>query len=299
MLGATPGGDFQLDSLRPDFQRAREVARRLYDAFADPARGIHGQTTMPEDVLPAGVSRGSYEHRMFITLTASIDYMRNADTLWAASRRAFEDPATRYLFDPIQLAQVPFPHVVRDLQRHRVSLRPNQDAKIWTKVSFTLLHKWSGDPLELVRAADYDGRILLATVRAEAGFPFLRGRKISALYVRMLRDNVGIALKNMGQIPIPADIHVVRATMSTGVLRGRFVGSLDSLRTHVEDVWSAALQDTELSPLDVDEPLWHLSREGCSKRGLDCCLLEASCPVRDYCVQGRVEVSAKGVRIET
>lgn len=285
--------------LRPDLPRARQIARRLYDAFADPSQGIHGQTTMPEDILPAGASRGSYEQRMFITLTVSIDYMRDAAALWAASRRAFEDPATRYLFYPSDLARVPFPQIVRDLQRRGVSLRPNQDANIWTKVALTFLQKWSGDPLELVKAVDYDAPLLLKAVRAEAGFPFLRGRKISALWVRMLRDNVRIALKNMNRIPIPADIHIVRATMSTGVLRGRFVGSLDTLRTLVETVWSEALQDDQLSPLDVDEPLWHLSREGCSKRGLHCCPLEASCPVRDYCVQGHVTVSTEAVRIET
>ncbi len=288
-----------MDSLTADFKRAQEVARRLYDAFADTAQGIHGQTSMPEDILPAGVSRGSYEQRMFITLTVSIDYMRDAAALWAASRGAFEDHSTRYLFYPSQLAQVPLPQVVHDLQRHGVSLRPNQDANIWTKVSLTLLQKWSGDPLELVRAADHDAPTLLRAVRAATGFPFLRGRKISALWVRMLRDNVGIALQNMKLIPIPADIHIVRATMSTGVLRGRFVGSLDALRTAVENVWSNALQDAELAPLDVDEPLWHLSREGCSKRGLDCCPLEASCPVRDYCIRGCVAVSTEGVRIET
>ncbi len=254
---------------------------------------------MPEDILPAGVSRGSYEQRMFITLTVSIDYMRDAAALWAASRRAFEYPPTRYLFDPSQLAQVPSPQVVRDLQRHGVSLRPNQDANIWTKVSLTLLQKWRADPLELIEATGYDALALLKTVRAEAGFPFLRGRKISALWVRMLRDNVGIALKNMNRIPIPADIHIVRATMSTGVLRGRFAGGLDTLRTAVENVWSDALQSTELSPLDIDEPLWHLSRQGCSKRGLDCCPLEASCPVRDYCVTGLVVVSTEGVKIDT
>ena len=285
--------------LRPDLERARRVARLLYDAFADPSRGVHGQTSMPEDILPKSVSRGSYENRMFITLTVSIDYMRDTAALWAASRCAFEDEATRYLFYPAQLAQAEFLTIVSDLQKHRVSLRPNKDARIWTKVSLTLLEKWAGDPLALIKSATYDAPAVLKLVRTETGFPFLRGPKISALWVRMMRDNADISLKKMNQIPIPSDIHIVRATVSTSVLRGNFVGSLDSLRAAVKAVWSAALRDADLAPLDIDEPLWHLSREGCSTRGIDCCPLEASCPVRDYCVKGRVVVSTKGVQIET
>jgi len=45
---------------------------------------------------------------------------------------------------------------------------------------------WRGDPLELVKARGYKAPALLKAVRAEAGFPFLRGRKISALWVHIL-----------------------------------------------------------------------------------------------------------------
>ena len=50
------------------------------------SRGILGEVTMPEHILPAGVDRGSNEHLHFITLTVAIDYMRNADALWAAEK---------------------------------------------------------------------------------------------------------------------------------------------------------------------------------------------------------------------
>lgn len=36
----------------------------------------------------------------------------------------------------------------------------------------------------------------------------------------MLHDNVGIDLKNLDKIPIPVDIHIARASFTTGCLRG-------------------------------------------------------------------------------
>ena len=53
---------------------------------------------MPEDLLPPGVSAGSEEHLRFITLVVSIDYMKNADSLWRGGRKAFAQ--SQWLFDP-------------------------------------------------------------------------------------------------------------------------------------------------------------------------------------------------------
>jgi len=236
----------------PDLARAQQVASLLYDAFNDPGRGIFGRSTMPEDILPKGVGRGSYEHRMFITLTVSIDYMRDAEALWAASRRTYEDRTTRYLFYPQQVAKASLAAVVRDLGRHGVSLRRDQDGHIWYTVSLTILQKWQSDPLKLVEAAGYDALTLLRLIRGERGFPYLRGPKISALWIRMLRDNVGLRLRNMEEIPIPTDIHIVRATFATGVLRGMLPGSLNQARPVVEAAWGRALEGAALIPLDID-----------------------------------------------
>lgn len=286
-------------SLAFETDRARNVAKVLHSAFNDTPTGIFGYTTMPEDIVPPGMERGSYEHRLFITLTVSIDYMRDAEALWAVSRRAYENEQTRYLFDPARLAAVQPEVVVRDLQRSGVAQRPRQDGNIWRTVALTFLEEWQGDPINLVKAAAYDAPTLLRTVRGESGFPFLRGPKISALWVRMMRDNVGLDLKNMDKMPIPTDVHIVRATFATGVLKGRFRGTLDQARPYVVDVWAEALRGEELAPVDIDEPLWHLSRYGCTRRNLKGCPVKAGCPVGSYCVKGVVAVSAEGLEVDT
>lgn len=282
-----------------DPARAGKVGPLLYSAFNESPTGIFGHTTMPEDILPSGVEEGSLEHRMFITLTVSIDYMRDAEALWAASRNAFEDKHTRYLFYPHEVAVVEPARVVRDLQMSGVALRPNQDGHIWRTVSLTLLGKWRGDPLNLVKAANHDARRVLRLVRDESGFPFLRGPKISSLWVRMLRDNVGLQLRNLGQVPIPMDIHIGRATLSTGVLRGRYRGTLDQIRPDVEEAWARGLEGTRFVPLDVDEPLWHLSRYGCSRRTPDGCPAIEQCPAQVFCAPGLVKVSTESLEVDT
>jgi hypothetical protein len=49
--------------------------------------------------------------------------------------------------------------------------------------------------------------------------------------------------------------------------------------------------------LDVDEPLWHLSRNGCTLRDPEngACPKRAGCPVADLCWPGRIKV---GTRVE-
>ena len=60
---------------------------------------------MPEDISPKGVHKGSLEHLLFITLTTSIDYQRDADKLWENARKTYEDQETLYLFSPKRLIQ--------------------------------------------------------------------------------------------------------------------------------------------------------------------------------------------------
>ena len=49
---------------------------------------------MPEVLTPSGVVPGSLEHILFITFTVSIDYQRDAISLWNSSRETFVDPET-------------------------------------------------------------------------------------------------------------------------------------------------------------------------------------------------------------
>jgi len=234
---------------------------------------------MPEKKLPAGMKAGSLEYILFITLSVSIDYQRDADRLWDAARATFEDSETTYLFNPFLLAGKRLEIIVQDMQKHNLSKKPYRDAHTWRAVALSFLKKWQEDPLCFLDACGWDAIEILSRLgrdkhfdgRKEASyFPYLRGRKIGPLWLRMLRDNVGLKkLKNLGRVPIPADIHVARSSLAVGIVRGRFKRHIEPVYQKIREAWAESARGfeygrREMTALDMDKPLWKLSKFGCA-----------------------------------
>ena len=145
-----------------------------------------------------------------ITLTVSIDYMRDATVLWESSRRTFEDPKTRYLFEPKSLAQTPSEKIIKDMKKYGLAKRPNNDSSIWKTVGTTFENKWNGNPIKFLEESNWDSLTILKHLKNDYNiqknkkiidFPYLRGPKIGPLWLRMLRDNVGITkIKNLDKV---------------------------------------------------------------------------------------------------
>ncbi len=297
-----------------DIERGRKVAELLYSRFTEV--GIHGQKGMPEDTLPAGMVKGSIEHIKFITLTVSIDYQREAPALWNASRRTFEDPDTRYLFDPRALHETPFTKIVIDMQKHKLSKKPKKDANIWRTIGVSFYKKWNGNPINFLEDCNWDAPTILKRLKEDihqnndrwiADFPYLRGDKIGPLWLRMLRDNVGITqIRNLGKVPIPVDIHVARATLATGVVRGLFRGRLTELYKYVRKAWfesvkGLTVKNKPMIALDLDEPLWNLSKYGCSRREKTTgfCPVYSKCVAQKFCIKGKISIENNKVDVQT
>jgi hypothetical protein len=297
-----------------DKDRGHKAADVLFQAFR--TSGILGQKEMPEDILPIGVKRGSLEHILFITLTVSIDYQRNADDLWEASRRTYQDPNTRYLFDPKSLYEHLPRTIINDMQKYKLSKKPSKDAEIWRTVGVTFYKKWGGDPRNFLVDCGWDSVNILNRLkigqhlynnRLRIDYPYLRGDKIGPLWLRMLRDNVGVTqIINLDKLPIPVDIHIARATLALGIVKGSYQGSLGVIYENIRKAWFESVKGLEVDgrpmiALDVDEPLWHLSRYGCTDRDK----LSGKCPhfllceLKDYCTPGRLEVNGQQVAMFT
>lgn len=301
--------------LRMNPGRGRKLAELLHNKFI--TTGIHGRNDMPEDEPPKGVATGSPEHLNFITLTVSIDYMRDAPALWNNSRKTFSDPETRYLFYPKEVEKARFEKVVKDMQKHRLSQRPARDATIWHTISTTLARKWDGDPLNFVKSAGWDSLKILERLENDkhlsnyellADFPNLRGSKIGPLWIRMLKDNVGLTqLINLDKVSIPIDIHVARATLTTGVLSGYYKGSITALFPEIRAAWAESVKGVTIKGrpmimLDVDEPLWHLSKYGCSRnrdKVTGTCSVKERCEAKDFCISGVVSVDNTLIELNT
>jgi len=301
-----------MDDFVTNPEESRQVAIILYEKF-NSDEGIFGHNVMPEDLLPkwdsglstSDIRRGSYENLMFITLVVSIDYQRNADQLWEAGRRTFEDKKTRWLFYPNEVVKNSFSEIVEAMKVHKLAKKPQQDASIWFNVSKSFFEVFGSNPMNLVEECKNDASIIFNKkfdLRFKLLFPFLSGDKIFPLWIRMLHDNVGIDLANLDKIPIPVDVHTARATFTTGCLTGKYKGTISDVKDKVDEAWERTLELVRhprlTYRLQLDEPLWHLSKYGCRFR-TNFCPKKRSCPVSQFCVNGLVSVSATGVEINT
>jgi hypothetical protein len=296
-------------AFQTEIARGIQVAPYLYHAFR--ITGIHGNKEMPEDLTPSGVVRGSLEHILFITLSVCIDYQRDANALWASSRQTYEDPETRYLFNPQMLHETPFSKIVRDMQKYKLSKKPQQDANAWHTVGVSFYKKSLGDPRNFFDNCNWDAPLILAKLKIDGhhingkrvpDYPFLRGDKIGPLWLRMLRDNVGLThIRNLDKVTIPVDIHV-----ALGVVRGQYKGRLDNLFEIIRQVWFESIKGLtvdgrQMIALDVDEPLWHLSKYGCTYRDkiTGTCPVYDRCEAKEFCIKGKVSIQNNLVELDT
>jgi hypothetical protein len=296
-----------------NLESTKEVAVILYEKF-NSNEGIFGHNVMPEDLLPrwgselssSGITRGSYEHLMFITLVVSIDYQRNADQLWEAGRRTFEDERTRWLFIPKESINKSFAEIISAMKVYKLAKKPEKDAWIWSTVSKSFFEAYNSDPMNLIKEHDCDALKLFNKKfdpKFKRRFPFLSGNKIFPLWIRMLHDNVGINLKNLDKIPIPVDIHVARASFTIGCLTGKYTGTISDISPKIDEAWKSVLELVNHPKLkyrlQLDEPLWHLSRFGCKFRTGNFCPKKIRCPVNQFCVSGIVQISPTRIKIDT
>lgn len=300
-----------MNSLKIDIEKGTQVARILFDKF-NSEEGIFGHNIMPEDLLWGSdlsgidVKKGTYEHLMFITMVVSIDYMRDADKLWQAGRETMDDEETKWLFIPEIVKDRTIDEIIQAMQKYKLSQKYNRDTDIWKRISVSFANIYSSDPRNLLEECEYDAMKLFEKkfdMRFKLDFPSLSGNKIFPLWIRMLHDNVGINLKNLEEMPIPVDVHIARATFTTGCLRGEYIGSISDITPKIDEAWKTAIAEIEHQKLkyalQMDECLWHLSKYGCRFRKDDFCPKRGECHVGKLCIGGHVQVSAKGIKINT
>ncbi len=267
----------------PKKKTKRDPVAIIFQVFPNPP--------MPEDALPEGAVRDSSEYRLFLTLTVAIDYLRNANDLWDLARKTFENPKSRSLFNPREVLRRGQSEVRGDLRVSGLLLgqdeeRDGKDLHTWTTLSRTFLEQFGGDPLNLFLAHGMDAIAVLNYMRTEGRlFPYLKGEKIAPLWIRMMRDNARLTLKNLELIPIPVDVHIERVTQC--VLRGAETGSELLDKRQVAAFWREAIkghviQEGEntrpMVSLDLDKALWHFGQSFCnSKNSLISCPLSPQC----------------------
>lgn len=283
-------------------EKAKDIAITLFEKI-NSVEGIFGHNDMPEDHLPIGIKKGSEEHLMFITLMVSLDYgFKDANILWRNGRNCFEDAKLRWVFYPEKVRDKSLDEIESVLVECDLGPFYKKNAGIIQGISLSLFEKYNSSPMTLIQESNYDARTIFEKKfdsRFKNSFKSLSGDKIFPLWIRMLHDNIELPLKNIDKIPIPVDVHIARATFSTGALTGNYGGTIPKIFHKIDETWERAIELVDHPKLkyrlQLDKPLWHLSKYGCTHREGNACPRKSTCPLSEFCVSGVVNVSPKKV----
>ncbi|GAJ07006.1 unnamed protein product, partial [marine sediment metagenome] len=121
-------------------------------------------------------------------------------------------------------------------------------------------------------------------------FPYISGTKVICFYLREIATlGFPFELKNLDKVDIPVDIHVLRATIKLGCITGKYEGPIEEVNDAVRAYWREVCEGERFFPLQLDEPLWLLSRGGCKLSKESYCPKERMCYFAKFCRNGIFE----------
>ena len=177
-------------------------------------------------------------------------------------------PRTRF-------AQASLSALVDALASAGVSQRHLIDAATWRTCLESLHDPEAPEP---VRAAVFEGRgtvsDVLSAVSADRPsgqpwFPYLRGPKVSVMWVRMLVEPGGAALDELRILPVAVDVQVRKVTEYLGIADTRDI-DLEAARPVIQEAWQRLASDA-VGPASLsgttaalDPALWFFAKWGCT-----------------------------------
>jgi endonuclease III len=280
-------GNFVASDSKVPHTQVKRFVKNLYEAFRN-GPGVFGKTreNMPEYFCLRQVR--PEDRANVLTIAAAIDYQANADHLWQAALETYLDPETAWLFDMKEVARRDLEAVCRAMSVHGFTGRyPNNNARFVHRLCKTFTERYGGSPFGLLEEYNYDAKLIYKVRKGLGELPGLTGYKILPFWLRILKDVAGIKLKNIEEVPIPVDVHIARATHRI-IYRSNRQPQVDAEREEIAREWfkiCRSLGEPDIYPLALDEPLWFLSREGCSGTdNRDRCIRASECVAAEFCV---------------
>lgn len=283
-------------------ERAREVGLLLLEVLD--REGIFGHKDLPDDAVREVAKDLDRETLLLVvTYTTALDYMRNAEELWRSSINTLKDDEVSWVFNPHSVVKRTKGELLKALGKHGLAKKKNRDTEIWYTLSQTLSKKYGGKITPLFEEYSYDAFSMFEDFlkNRKDEFPSLSGMKIFPHWIRSLKEKAPIPIKRVEELPIPVDVHVARATFTTGCITGKYSakGITEAVKKKVIEVWKEGLKGTGIAPIEMFRPLWLLSKHGCHYRKNGERPKLDQCPVSSYCVEGKVIVTSKKVEIDT
>lgn len=225
-------------------------------------KGLLGGKVMPEDSNPH-LSRETIENYNYYTLPMALNYQRNSYKLWESANQTWDDQETNFIFDTKQVSQSSFEQVQKALVKYKVALQQNKQTEIWIKLSNTINELFDGDIRRLFKINDYDVNKIRNYIQKEnkTKFPYLSGNKICNYWLYVLYQYTDIKFKNIEDLTVAPDTHVVKASYRLGIITEQELSS-SNVQLIVIERWNEILKGTKYHPIDIHTPMWLWSRNG-------------------------------------
>lgn len=236
-----------------------EDVRALYSLYKE---GALGGEVMPEDANPH-FEKDSLENYLYFTLPMALNYQRNSYTLWESALKAYNDEATRFIFDPKECLNRTFEEVQTALIKYRVALQKDKQTEIWLKLCETFVEFWDGDIRKIFLECDDDVDKIREFIQVtnKKKFPYLSGTKLCNYWLFVIYQYTDKVYKNLECLTVAPDTHVVKATHRLGLISDEEFES-SNVQQIVIERWNGLLEGTEFRPIDIHTPLWLWSRNG-------------------------------------
>lgn len=223
---------------------------KLYHEGKIPTLAIH-------EVHP-NLDISSRENYLYFTLAPCLNFQRSSPALWASAFKTYEDPETNYLFFPEKVAKKTREQIQKDLMKHKLALQKNKHTDIWIVICKAFHELYRDDPRQLFESVDWDVKKILSLLQIaqRKHFPYLSGPKLSNywLYILTFYTDAKEKFKNMQEISIIPDTHIMQSTVRLGITPTL---STPLVVTHA---WKELLDGSQLSPSEMHAVLWNWSR---------------------------------------
>ena len=183
--------------------------------------------------------------------------------IYSEKKFDFENELAFAFWDANPVSKTNFEQVQKALVKYKVALQQNKQTEIWIKLCNTINELFDGDIRELFKINEYDVNKIRNYIQKEnkAKFPYLSGNKICNYWLYVLYQYTDIKFKNIGELTVAPDTHVVKASYKLGITTEQELKS-NNVQLIVIDRWNKILEGTKYHPIDIHTPMWLWSRNG-------------------------------------